>query len=788
MNKEDYWHDIIAPEPSLKTEEEKPVEPPKEVKQEPDYEYVVTEEEANEARFDWDQVPQGVIIETEDMSDQQFKNQIGQNLSNFDYNDPAYIDVYSGMLYEGRKDGEDPVKDSVQVNQILDEFLTWLDNETKIIGDDANKNDMVGFEPFFMEAVHEVDNMTSVNPSEKRELSRMIYLLNEYKRTRSMMSKPLRENEIRRLEQLDPSLHKFVTNYNCYVSSERKCQNQSLNHKVEKEVVSIDPETDTTVTVDAEVNSSADVDKTPEPVVEHQPATPTEPPKIIVDETKDLQKAMSILSNYVPQNIDDDTLRTIGGGFITSAENYVKGLNTNFQTKGYAKLRNSIVRARQFLKQGQEMNPSKLHNQIQDVKREINYMINKSLAKPNREKEVQVLNNIETSMEHFDNILKTKNTNNEYAVEEVLKFDKDVENHLKNYEGQLSRNDPQNEKNIAKLRKDLKELVNYELSNIQRNKTSQHINSISNNLSNILERLNKPVENGQIKKSVQDVTNNTLQDLNTLKDPSKKSGLIINADQYNKLAKTFFKPLKEFMDESGRMKFELDYNSFKNEFDTLDGIVNEVPERFEQAPEQNTKKFIWAASPLTKDQNKEEADKAAVKVKYVDGVRYELKEVIPSKPEMADKAEIIAKDLNNNVHEVGQSVLQYLESNDFKQQMENVKNDFYDIYVEANKNSNGKLGDSNLVTRLKQDYIIYKPKLRLLALVHKAAKNQNNNLTKMDKDMFKYVERRLIANLVNNFEGNIFLNSINQLFGESSTRKLNINDDFVKNLRTQALL
>ena len=734
LNEIDQNRDIWVPEPGYQKEKsEKDV-----------IEMEVDSSTKGEAQFDWEEGDDSLVVKGASQSDEEFNKEI-KDIANEELDaDEAYIRMYQEMLKEGRRDGDDPLKKDVALNSILNLLLEQSETGTKKFEEFINDRQISSFEDVFFEILAQGNTIIrdTNNQDVENEIRNLMNILQRYKQ--------IRKSNHRSLEEMDKNQMIFAKQFTCGVDSNSKCRRL----------------------VEEEENTSEK-----EEIVQREP--------IIIDETKDLQKGIKWLLSYIPTDVDDDSLREIGTNLIDTSIDQINKFEENFQEEGFEKMQNKFKSVKDKLGEGASLNDTELHNHIQNLKKMLNDKIDFLLTKENRDKEASALARIEDSLQQFDEKIKGHQGDLKEGGNNAVELDHEIEDKLESVKNQLESTKKSDQRDWKAFRKNIKELVNYELSNVKENEATKKINNISTSVKNILDSLGGEIENGTLKYSSKESTQNLIDDLKSLKDSYKQSGLIIDADQYKSIVKEFFTPVKELLDDSGKATIAIDANKFQNSLDQIKSISEKLPNKIPHThPGKEMKQFKWVRKDLPEGSEIKPEDEDKTKVKYENGLRYELVQLRKIKPDYLDSAEGIIIDAENSGQGVLDSVKEFLNSVSFKNKMSKIMDRLQKAYFFANEQTGEVLQDTNIITRIKQGYYLHKPVARLLRSIILARKffdekdliNKNkkarklginstfdNSLEQKDSDMMLYLQTRLSHSLKNDFKTKTLESAYNSL-------------------------
>lgn len=738
--------DIWVPEPGYQKEKEK---------DDGVIEIEVDSSGKNEAQFDWEDDTDGLVVKGEGQSDEEFNKEV-QAIANSELDaDEAYIKMYQEMLKEGRRDGDDPLKKDVALNSILNMLLEQSESGTKSFENFVKSRQIKSFEDVFFEILAQGNSIIrdTSNPKEQGEVRMLMNILQKYKQFRGKSS--------RSLLGLSRGERTFGSQFKCGVDSHQKCR-----------------------VLEEEGEEDVDADETVEPESEDLGSAP-----VIIDETKDLQKGIKWLLSYIPTDVDNESLRDIGTELIDSTIQKVKDFDKEFQQTGFEKSQNEMDMVKKTLDSGKKLKESELFDYIQSLKKDLNDRIDALLTKEERDHEASALARMEDSLKKFDQTLQTHEGPVKEGAEELVVLDKEVEEKLESLKNQLESEKKSDVADWKVFRKNLKELVNYELSNVKRNEATKKINNISKSVQNILDYLGSEIEKGTLQATVKESSQNLIEDLENLKNDSKQSGLIIDADQYKKIVKEMFNPVTELLDDSGRARVEIKRDKFEKGLHSVEDFVNKIPNEIPHTnPGKELKRFTWVRKDLPADSEKAQ-NEDKTKVKYVNGVRYELTEIKKVTPDYLDAAEGLVMDAEAGSQGVFKEFRKFINSVAFKNKMTNILDKLQNAYNVANEETGSILQDTNVITRLKQGYYLHKPVARLLRTLvlarnffeekdlfvkRKSARKLGlqetfkPSLAQKDADMMLYLQTRLAHSIKHDFQKNILEKSYNSLMGQKA--------------------
>jgi hypothetical protein len=683
LNELDKNRDIWVPEPGYQSEK-------KEDKDDGIVEIEVDASGNNEAQFDWEDDGEGLVVKGEGQSDEEFNKEVQEIANNELDADEAYIRMYQEMLKEGRRDGDDPLKKDVALNSILNMLLEQSETGTKTFENFIKDRQIKSFEDVFFEILAQGNSIIrdTSNPEEENEVRMLMNILQRYKEFRGEGHRSLKE--------MDSKTRHFREQFSCGIDSHKTCR------KLEEE-----SQTDT----DADGAEKTEDENKPEETEE----TLFEEEKVIIDETKDLQKGIKWLLTYIPTDVDNESLREIGTGLIDSSIEKIQKYEKEFEEKGNKKSEEEMEHIKTILNTGKNLKEPELFNYIQQIKKNLNNKIDFLLTEEERDKEATALARMEDTLKKFDETLKTHEGSIEKGAEEVLVLDKEVEEKLESIKNQLKSQKKSDKGDWKVFRKNIKELINYELSNVKRNEATKKINNISKSVQNILDNLGSEIQKGTLQNTVKETSGNLIEDLQNLKNDSKMSGLIIDADQYKKIVKEMFNPVKELLDDSGRARIEINKSKFDKALKSVENFVHKVPNKIPHAnPEKELKRFKWIQKDLPANSNLKPEDEDKKKVKYENGLRYELVEIKKVTPDYLDSAEGLVMELENGGQDTFKEFRKFINSVAFKNKMTKILDRLQNAYFVANEESGSILQDTNVITRLKQGYYLHKPVARML--------------------------------------------------------------------------
>jgi hypothetical protein len=735
LNEIDQNRDIWVPEPGYQKEE-----PKSDV-----IEMEVDSSSKGEAQFDWEEGDDSLVVKGASQSDEDFNKEV-RDIANDELDaDEAYIRMYQEMLKEGRRDGDDPLKKDVALNSILNLLLEQSETGTKKFEEFINDRQINSFEDVFFEILAQGNTIIrdTDNVNEENEVRMLMNILQRYKK--------IRQSNHRSLRELGKNEKTFAKQFSCGVDSNAKCRG-------------LTEETEEVQSEKAEI-------------VQKEP--------IIIDETKDLQKGIKWLLSYIPTDVDDDSLREIGTNLIDSSIEKIQKFEENFQEEGFDKMQKKFKSVKDKLGEGAALNDTELHNHIQNLKTVLNDKIDVLLTKENRDKEASALARIEDSLKKFDQKIKIHQGGMKEGGNNMIELDHEVEDKLQGIKDQLESTKKSDIRDWKAFRKNIKELVNYELSNVKENEATKKINNISTSVKNILDSLGGEIENGTLKYTSKESSQNLIDDLKSLKYGYNQSGLIINADQYKSIVKEFFNPVKELLDDSGKATITIDADKFQNTMDQIKKISDKIPNKIPHTHAgKEMKQFKWVRKDLPEGSDVKPEDEDKSKVKYEDGLRYELVPIKKIKPDYLESAEGIILDSENSGQGALDSVKEFLNSVSFKNKMSKIMDRLQKAYFFANEQTGEVLQDTNVITRLKQGYYLHKPVARLLRslilarhffdekdLINKNKKARKlgikstfeSSLEEKDSDMMLYLQTRLAHSLKNDFKTRTLESSYNSL-------------------------
>ena len=880
----DFWNDIVMPEPNSNA---KPagseVKPPPILEALPKPVVVsLTNKEANEVRLDWKTDNSNVIVEKDGESDAQFKSGVEKTLKAKMANmDPAFRKIYEQMLLAGAKDGEDPTKQPVVVDSVINQILKFTETKTKAMQTQVENGKITTFDDMFYTILGELGSVVNelTGSGKKSELRVLAQILNEYRRARSLLVRPLSDGDSKRLSVLDPELYRFLEEFKCQVDSKGKCVDDGSSKKDQtgevpkkaesakaievkekpkkadsgedikekgkpdgksetketpkkeepakkpetketpkkeepvkkpetkeiqkKEKPSKKPETEKKTenpkiekatekkpekkkTTEKKVTAPKKFQvKPPKQIIPIQPETTINQKNIIIDETKDMQNALQYLVKMLPTDIDAGTIKKVGTALMRHSINSINKMEQVFQTETFYEIKNSLVRAKQALSIGKKVTNKTLDIELDKLKKKLDIKVYKLLSQKNRDKDATFLTKIEQSIGMFDNYLKSHQGNNKQTVTELLKLDKTVKNHIETLDKQLVSKTAGSRKDWVHFRQQLEELVNYELSNVETSKAAKRVRNISKSLLTVINKLGEDIVNGNIKDSVKESTANLLKDLENFRNSGSPSGFIIGVPEYKKIVKSLFRPIKELIDGSGRVRIKVDSGKFREEVKSLRTILKGLPRSIPHYTKPKQKVFEWVEKALPKGVDKSDDKTGKSKVQFINGKRYQLVEIKQTKPEFENNAEEEIKKVEQAGNLLVNNFKQFLNSSAFENKFSRIVKDFKDIYGVANANSNGALDNTNTVNRLKQEFYLHSSQFRLLqsfTKYRKLAALSTTSLNQKDADMLTYLQRRLRGSMASNFKNRILTKTWNSLTGSSSDQRLLLSSDFIPSL------
>ena len=758
--------DIWVPEPGYQKEKETPP---------PASDVVEIEVDASgkgEAQFDWDDDSEGLVVKGADQSDEDFNKEVQAIASDELDADEAYIKMYQEMLKEGRKDGDDPLKKDVALNSILNLLLEQSETGTRNFEEFINDRQINSFEDVFFEILAQGNTIIrdTDDPDLQNEVRNLMNIMKRYKHMRSK-----KRNLISRKEGKDT----FARKFSCGIDSHVKCRKLEEAQEEEKTGESEEAEEKT--------------EETEEKTEETEDAPPSEPKieqkeMIIIDETKDLQKGIKWLLSYIPTDVDDQSLNKIGKELIDSSIKKIEKFDEDFNKDGSNQIEEKFKQVKEQLNKGESMTDTDLFNHIQNLKKTLNNKIDVLLTKENRDQEATALARIEDSLKQFDTVVKDHQGSAKEGGNNIMLLDHDVEEKLEGIKNQLKSDKRSDQADWKAFRKNIKELINYELSNVKKNEATKKINHISTSAKNILDSLGQEINNGTIQYTVKESGQNLIDDLKALKSGYNDSGLIVTADQYKDIVKEFFSPVKELLDDSGRARVEIDADKFNNGMKAIQSFTSKISNRIPHTtPGKEKKQFKWIKKDLPEGTSITPQKEDKNKVKYEDGYRYELVEIKKIKPEYLDSAESLIIDGENSGQGAMKEFKSFLNSMAFKNKMTKIMDRLQKAYFFANEQTGDVLQDTNMITRLKQGYYLHKPVARLLRsiilarhffdekdliLKNKKARKLGlkstfeHSLEQKDSDLMLYLQTRLAHSIKHDFKSKTLENSYNSLINQ----------------------
>ena len=789
--------DIWVPEPGYQKEKEAPA---------PASDVVELEVDASgkgEAQFDWDDDSEGLVVKGADQSDEDFNKEVQAIASDELDADEAYIKMYQEMLKEGRRDGDDPLKKDVALNSILNLLLEQSETGTRNFEDFINDRQINSFEDVFFEILAQGNTIIrdTDDPNLENEVRNLMNIMKKYKHMRSKK---------RSLISRKNSQNTFSQKFSCGIDSHVKCRkleetgddlkkeeetdNEEEPTNGEEEDINEEEETDKEEEAnEEESNKEEDVKEEESNKDEPETTTPEEPvieqkEVIIIDETKDLQKGIKWLLSYIPNDVDDESLNKIGKELIESSIEKIEKFDEDFNKDGSNQIEEKFKEVKEKLNQGMSMTDTDLFNHIQNLKKTLNNKIDVLLTKENRDKEASALARIEDSLKQFDTVVKDHQGSAKEGGNNIMLLDHDVEEKLEGIKNQLKSNKRSDQADWKAFRKNIKELINYELSNVKKNEATKKINNISKSANNILNSLGQEIDNGTIQYTVKESGQNLIDDLKALQSGYNDSGLIVTADQYKEIVKQFFSPVKELLDDSGRARIEIDADKFNNGMKAIQSFTSKISKKIPHTtPGKEKKQFKWVKKDLPEGTSITPQNEDKKKVKYEDGIRYELVEIKKIKPDYLDSAESLIIDGENSGQGGLAEVKNFLNSMAFKNKMTKIMDRLQKAYFFANEQTGEVLQDTNVITRLKQGYYLHKPVARLLRsiilarhffdekdLIMKNKKARKlglkstfeNSVEQKDSDLMFYLQTRLAHSIKHDFKSKTLENSYKNLINQ----------------------
>ena len=704
-----------------------------------------------EAQFDWEEDSEGLVVKGADETDEEFNKEIQAIANNELDADEAFIKMYQEMLKEGRHDGDDPLKKDVALNSILNLLLEQAETGTKGFEDFINDRQINSFEDVFFEILAQGNTIIrdTKDADQQRELRMLMNILKRYKNVRG--------GQRRLLKELSPHGAVFAREFACGVDSHAKCR------KLEEK----------------EADTDADAGASEAETNEEGKSETAEEEYVVIDETKDLQKGIKWLLSFLPANVDDESLREIGTGIIDSSIEKIEKYEEEFEKKEFEEMQKKFKKIKEELGEGAKINENQLHSYIQSLKKDLNDKIDVLLTKENRDKEASALARVEDGLKDFDQNLREHQGNSTEEVDKLIALDHEVEDKLEGIKTQLESDDPRDTADWKAFRKNIKELINYELSNVKVNDATKKINNISQSAKNILERLGQEVDDGSLKYTSKESMKNVVDDLKALKDSSSNSGLIIDADQYKAIVKELFSPTKELLDDSGRARIRIKKDKFDNAITKLESIASKFDDKIPHTnPNKEKRRFKWVEREGPMD------GKDSKTVKFKDGKRYELVEIKKTQPDYLEAADQMVLDTEDSGSDLMDEVSELIQSETFKVKMSKILDRLQKAYFFANEQTGNVLQDLNLVTRLKQGYYLHKPVARLLRsltlaqslftakdAVHRKRlarelglkSSFKSSVSAKDADLMLYLKTRLAHSLKHNFKSRTLERAYNSL-------------------------
>ena len=377
---------------------------------------------------------------------------------------------------------------------------------------------------------------------------------------------------------------------------------------------------------------------------------------------------------------------------------------------------------------------------------------------------------------------------------DVEDLDHKIIEKLKGLENQARSQHSRDKRDWSEFRRDIKDLINYELSNVKKNEASMKIQSISEKMYGLAERFGADIENESFKKSSKEASENIIEDLNTLKNPETESGFIVSAEQYNTVAGKLFDPVKELLDDTGRAKFKLDADEFHQEIVNLEKMTDKIPSKLPHTTRaQEEEEYVWVEEALPEGVDAE-ADKLKTNVKYENEVRMVRKRKRKVTPELLESVENSIEDIENEEKSVAEKIQAVFASDEVRSKLAKILDGYQKIYEEANIDSGDLIQDMNIPTKLKQGYYLHKlhfsrvksdpARRRMLArkylhkrgafklLRHMSKAMRSTGLDRRDRDMVRYMRRRLQVSMRSDFKNRALAKALNSLVGAKLDRVL----------------
>lgn len=465
--------------------------------------------------------------------------------------------------------------------------------------------------------------------------------------------------------------------------------------------------------------------------------------QIVIDETDDAKKGLKLFLDSLPEYLTDEDIKELSHNYINLLKNYVEKEENKLKTSLIPKFSKDLKKVKKFLNKSESMTLEETEALMYLLKVKVDKKLGYVIASDKGNEEVKnSLKDINLEIWRFQRELEKR-----INLKKPLKKDFDnlmsvLKQKILNTENviDLKHNVRQN------LRARLRTQLEKEFAAVDEKNVNKLITEFSKNTLNIIDnKLKKSLSQSNIQKVVYNLARAAENDLENLKDSSKKSNFIWDINNINKIANKASEEIKMLHEKNGKIRFRINMKEFDDFVKKATKVIDDdyKPENWEQKYSSN--KYI-----NTSDKN--------VK-KEIKGSKILAEELVKSE-QYLEKFEddmynvLVSKETSNAVEQYSKKYLKqirgFYENNKENIDKSNFVNTFFEYIHENEKNDN-------------------EPK-EALRLLLKSEVNNNRKLSLTDKKSLKYL-RHLLLRWINNYKHNL---NYSEIFEKENKHLLDI--------------